>query len=156
LSRRGDDAVVGRGTVISIGEEVQPARPARLTGLPAARVWTAVVAAALVTAALWLRTPDVRYLAPAAVATVLGAILLKRVPRTMRAWGAATALALAAFSAMGAIAQRDLTRIARDWSTYRSGRIARGAQRLDVTLDSIEAALTQRARTALESPADTM
>jgi two-component system, NtrC family, nitrogen regulation sensor histidine kinase NtrY len=126
-----------------------------LAGLPAARVWTVVVAVALLTAALWLRTPDLRYLTPAALATALGVILLKYVPRRLRAWGLAATLALAAFCVMGAVAQRELGRIAHEWTTYRSERITRGAQRLDATLDSVEAALTRRAQTALESPDDT-
>ena len=155
MSRRGDDAAVGRGTVISIGEEVQPARPPRVTALAAARGWTALVAVALLMAALWLRTPDVRYLAPAAIATVLAAILLAFVPRTLRLWGASTVLVLGGFCISGALAQGELGRIERDWVAYRSERIERGAHRLDATLDSVEAALSRRARTALESADDT-
>jgi two-component system nitrogen regulation sensor histidine kinase NtrY len=114
-----------------------------------------MVAAALLTAALWLRTPDVRYLAPAAIATVLAAVLLRFVPRALRSFGAAVVFVLGAFCVAGAIAQRELGRIERDWSAYRSERVARGAQRLDVTLDSVEAALSRRARTALDAAEDT-
>ena len=113
------------------------------------------MAVALLMAALWLRTPDVRYLAPAAIATVLAAILLPLVPRTLQLWGAATVLVIGGFCISGGLAQRELRRIERDWVAYRSERIARGAHRLDVTLDSVEAALSRRARTALESAEDT-
>jgi signal transduction histidine kinase len=114
-----------------------------------------MVAAALLTAALWLRTPDVRYLAPAAIATVLAGVLLAFVPRPLRSWGVATVLVLAVFCVAGAISQRELGRIEHDWESYRSERISRGAQRLDRTLDSIEGALARRAQTALEAPDDT-
>jgi hypothetical protein len=97
-------------------------------GLAVARGWTVMVAVALLTAALWLRTPDVRYLAPASIATVLATILLASVPRALRVWGAVTVLALLTFSVLGALAQRELGRIERDWVVYRGERIARGGE----------------------------
>jgi two-component system nitrogen regulation sensor histidine kinase NtrY len=114
------------------------------------------MAAALLTAALWLRTPDVRYLAPAAIATVLAGVLIRFVPRSLRSWAGAAVVALAAFCVIGAVAQRELGRIEHDWSAYRTERVARGAQRLRVTLDSVEATLSRRARTALEATGDTV
>ena len=114
-----------------------------------------MTAAALLSAALWLRTPDQRYLAPAAIATILAGLLLRFVPRPMRLWGAAAVLVLAGFSVVGALAQRELDRIEHDWTAYRRGQVARGVERLDTTLDSVEAALSRRARTALDAPDDT-
>jgi hypothetical protein len=127
----------------------------RLTSHAAARGWTVMTAAALITAALWLRTPDVRYLAPASIATVVAAVLLRFVPRRLRLWGGAAVLVLGAFCVFGAIAQRELGRIEREWPLYRTERVARGARRLAATLDSVEAALSRRARAALEATDDT-
>ena len=159
MSRRGDDVAgaegAGRGAVISIGEEVQPVRGRRLTSIHAARLWTVAVAAALVASALWLRTPDERYLAPAVIATVIAAVLLRSVPRPLRLWGGATVVALAIFAIAGGLAQREMGRMQRDWETYRAQRVTRGAERLRVTLDSVERALRTRARAALEAPDDT-
>ncbi|MGQ0713586.1 MAG: ATP-binding protein [Gemmatimonadaceae bacterium] len=155
MSRRGDDAAEGRGTVISIGEEVQPPRQRRLTILARERGWTATLAAALVASALWLRTPDVRYLAPAAIATVIAAILLRFVPRAMRLWGAASVMSLAVFVITGVFSQREIRRIQDDWSAYRAQRVARGSERLTAALDSIGVALTRRAQAALEASDDT-
>ena len=114
------------------------------------------MAAALVTAALWLRAPEVRYLAPAAIATVIGAALLRFVPRPLRLGGGAAVVALGVFCVVGAIAQRELRRVEGDWRTYRAERVTRGAERLDVALEGIEAALSERARTALDAPSDTV
>src|SRR5688572_179242 len=115
-----------------------------------------MMAAALLTAALWLRTPDVRYLAPAAIATVIAAALLRFGPRPLRSWGGAAVVVLGAFCVVGAIAQREFGRIEHEWTAYRAERVARGGQRLEETLDSVEAALSRRARTALEAPDDTV
>jgi two-component system nitrogen regulation sensor histidine kinase NtrY len=156
LSRRGVGAAVGRATVISIGEEVRPARRARLTSDAAARSWTVVTAAALVTAALWLRTPELRYLAPAAIATVIAAMFLRFVPRRLRLAGGATVVVLGVFCVAGTVAQRELARIEGEWSAYRAERVTHGAQRLNVALDSIEVALSERAHMALEVPNDTL
>ena len=145
---------MGRGTVISIDEKVRLARPARLTSESTARAWTVIVAVALLFAALWLRTPDVRYLVPAAIATVAAVILLRLAPRP-RAWGVLTAVVLASLCVVAAIAQVDLRRIDGGWADYRRQRIARGTDRLDDALASVEAALLRRARTALEVSADT-
>src|SRR5262249_20371474 len=119
-----------------------------------AALWTTAAGAAVVSAAWWLRDPDERYLAAAAVATVLAVALSLALPRAMRAFAWATTAAAVLFLALALDSQRSLTQIAEDWPRYRATRLTRGGAALSTALARSAADLQSAAERALDAPAD--
>ena len=111
--------------------------------------------ASLVSGALWLRTPSIRYLVASAAATAVAAAMLFALPARARRWAAASAVATAALVVLAGAAQGELWRIEYRWEGYRERLLTRGSRMLGEELNGAARHLTTMAARALRAPSDT-
>ncbi|HEU4642029.1 MAG TPA: ATP-binding protein [Gemmatimonadaceae bacterium] len=118
------------------------------------RLWVVTAGVALVAGAWWLRSPRIRYLAVAAAATGLAALVTLRGRPRRAYWAAGGVAALAMFVAIAAVAQRTLRRIDVDWPRYRDALVLHGESRLDDAFRTTARGLRATAAAALDAPLD--
>ena len=94
--------------------------------------WLLAGAAAILSAALWLRSPTLPYLAAVGVATGAVAILGRRAGSS--GWRLCLLAALLTFVGMGMYSQAALRRIDETWETFDAERRAEGAKALERAL----------------------
>ena len=117
-------------------------------------LWLVAGGIAVLSAAQWLRTPTVPYLAACAVATA-ASLAVALASKTSRRWVAGYVLTMAAFVIAAAIAQRSIGRIDREWESFRTEVEFGAAARLERAMLETAAELTDAARRALDAPTDT-
>ena len=115
-------------------------------------LWTIATGAAIVAAAVWLRSPRIPYLVVALIATVAAALVIAGVARRQRGWAAAATAASLLFCTVAWLAQRTLDSIEHDWPTYSASLVMRGAESLGNRLSVTSRELRASARRAIEAP----
>ncbi len=116
-------------------------------------LWTVATGAAIVGAAIWLRSPRIPYLAASLIATAAAAIVVPGLARRDRAWAVAALVSSFMFCAVAYFAQRTLDRIEHDWPAYSASLVTRGAAALGERLSATSRDLRSSARRALDAPA---
>ena len=106
---------------------------------------------AVLSAAQWLRTPSVPYLAASVVATAV-TVAFAIASGARRRWAFGFAAAMAVFAASAAVAERSAARIDREWEAYRREVELRAAQRWEATVTAASSRLTAAATRALDAP----
>ena len=115
-------------------------------------LWLVAGAVSVLTAAQWLRTPSVPYLAACVVATAAAAAIAFA-SGARRRWVAGFIVAMGAFTVAAAVAQRSIARIDREWDAYRTDIELGAAARLERAMLSTASELTAAAQRALDAPA---
>jgi signal transduction histidine kinase len=116
-------------------------------------LWLVAGAVAVLSAAQWLRTPSVPYLAACAVATA-AAFATASASRARKRWVSGFVAAMVAFVVAAAIAQRSIERIDREWDTYRADIEFGAAARLERAMLATSNELTTAAQRALDAPSE--
>ncbi|MGH7665369.1 MAG: ATP-binding protein [Gemmatimonadaceae bacterium] len=116
--------------------------------------WSVAAGAAVLSGALWLDDPAIRYVGGSAIATAAAVWLASGLARGERRWPYAATIALVFFLMLAGDAQRHLWRVESDWERYRGEVLTRGSAMLRESLDQTAAALQQSAQRALAVPGD--
>jgi two-component system nitrogen regulation sensor histidine kinase NtrY len=118
----------------------------------AVHVSHAALGIALLSGALWLRTPTVRYLLVTVGATVLALVLGVRAPWRARAWTISAAVVMLLFCLAASLTTRTLARIEHGWPAYERAIVRSGAESLERSLALTERLLRSLAERALDAP----
>ncbi|MDQ3517243.1 MAG: ATP-binding protein [Gemmatimonadota bacterium] len=118
-------------------------------------VWTAATGAAMVAAAAWLGSPQIRYLVVTVAFSVIALLVVLPLPAPGRRWAIATGAALGAFCLAAELSQRELGKISEHWLEYRAALTGRGATALLGALLETVQALEGIADQALSVPDST-
>jgi len=105
--------------------------------------------------ALWLRSPEVRYLVAAGAATLVAAVLAATMGSRGRTWAVGATAATAVLCISGVWTQRRLELINRDWPSYRAALLRAGQAAMITELERSAASLRGLAQRGLDAPAAT-